>query len=83
MKTKILIRLMTLVMLFAFLSCVPFDQKNAEILIRTRVPKCTNVSKVENNFFAGKRYYAAVDSFYHIYFFSIDKSGIIEEIKKK
>ncbi|MFA6256034.1 MAG: hypothetical protein WC606_02515 [Candidatus Absconditabacterales bacterium] len=84
MKTKMLIMLM-LLSLFALYSCNSYDENDAKILIKARVPKCVNIVRVvkANSDLDSYDYYAAVDSAYAIHIFSVHRTGRVKERNPK
>lgn len=80
MKNKILLA-MSFLLLLTLASCGQYDENNAKTLIRARVPKCVNITKVS----VGRdgTYYAAVDSFYTIYDFSVSCRGYVKALNSK
>ncbi len=80
MKTKILISIV-LLSLLALASCDPYNESDANLLIKARVPKCAGIVRVVSD--NGTTYYAAVDSAYKMYSFSVSPNGFVEVLSDK
>lgn len=80
MKTKFLI---ACILLLALCSCSsdPYDENNAITLVKARVPKCTNIVRIDKSNIC--TYYIAVDSSYILHVFSISSKGEITYLTKK
>ena len=81
MKNKMVI-LFILLSLSALCSCRSYDENNAKVLVKSKVPKCVNIIKVSYDI-KEKTYYAAVDSAYNIHVFSVTSDGKIEDLTDK
>lgn len=84
MKTKRLI--IMLLAIFALWSCSRFNQQDAKVLIKRRVPKAINIQEFSNGQLALPRLYVAVDSNYTIYMFKVGVGGdvnLVDSISSK
>jgi hypothetical protein len=84
MKTKILIASILLLLVVA--SCSSYNEDDAKVLIRSKVPNCVAIVKTSGyeGALGQTKFYAAVDSAYIIHVFKVTPDGsVTEESSKK
>jgi hypothetical protein len=80
-KIAIMMVFVALIMVVAVYS-PPSDENNAKILIKAKVNKFASVVKISTQF-NGIAHYAAIDSAYTMYMFSVSPTGSVSQTGKK